>query len=536
MTGQRRHGRRPSAARRPGGSRSAPVRWRRISTWLRAEVDAAAIVAGGHTVLEQHGLIFAGDALHGEELDALAAAGLAIEQSPPDRVQVRFPRSISGQATAGAPAAIAVASGVPGRHVTISGAADRPLLAPAATADALWSGTAERHAMTPDAVRDASALADALACLDVGAAGLWLSCPGLTWRQRALGFAACSRKPLLAWLDGDARSGAIIAAAQAARRPAMGSGEAALIGVVPVDRALIVDRQVVGAIRDLARSGEATVIAPTLLLGANCPATPAAALVQFAAGVSGLTAFCRTLWPEARLIAGIRVAEASLRNGLPMPATAASLRTLAGAIAVARHLGLPAAALGPATAAKGVDAEAAADTARWLAVACEADLVVGAVGALELDAGLSLEKMVLDADIVTALLAGADRGEDPIAAAHAIATAGADAISLATPATQAAIARQQEMLLPDDTLYETWAAAGRPDAAGRAGFALAELLMAAGAAASPQDAATIARIEAALDTSLAASPPARTQSPVRLADIASSLYSAAMRDAFGFKG
>ena len=476
MTGRRKPGSRGRVATAGEASRIPTRQSLTVADWCGQDLDVAGIAIAGATLLRDHGLVLEQDGLDQHPMAQLGMAGLGVEQPAGGTIRVRFPEVELTRLLSHVPKTLRLSGGTGNLPIEIGAGAAPPLLGPVCSADVIWSGRRERRALAVGDIRDVITVASALDQLTFGAGSLWLDCPNLAARDRIQAFATAGTQPLVAHLGGGLATLALIAVAKAVRP--MSNGASTLLGIVDVDQALLVTADAMRSLSAMARAGDALVIAPTLILGANCPASVTGALVRFAAEVAGAAALAQAMCPGTAIVAGIRVAEASMRTGMPKVGTAASLRALAGAIEVARYMGLPVAALGPVTASKGLEAQAGTDTALWLSIAMAADIVLGAVGALELDTGVSLEKMLLDADVVASLLAGEPAGGSPLDWARSIAELGAGGIALGTAATRDMSARRRPARLADDWLYETWAAAGRPDVTDRAAAQVAELLTA----------------------------------------------------------
>lgn len=521
--------------RRSGAPPSTPIGVvlpaRRIADAIAHDHPPEGIVAAAIALAREHGVECRGtSAIDGLEA-ALTRSGLDL-RSENGEMRVRLPAG-GPMAASLSPQPIRIAGATADLSITIEAGACSPLLAPVVGADWLWSGRRVRGPLTAAHVGNALAVSRSIGACRFSASGLFLSATDLPLRDRIAAVAHEDPRPLLVDTAGDVPVSALVAACRVAR-PAAAEGSSALIGLVRLEQSLLFGPNILAAIAALAGSGEAILLAPTLLLGATCPLAVTGALVRFATELLVGAAIARSCAPGVRLMAGVTVAEASMRTGLPQTGTALALTTLAGAIAVARRLGMPVAALGPPTARNGVDVRAVAETAAWLALALEADLVVGAFGAVELDAGISLEKMLIDADLAANLLGGTLDATPAADWARELAGLGPGGIALEAPSTRDRARTQQGRSLPDEALYETWAAAGEPDALEQATLAVTELLKRPAL----HDVTNVSRatIVRAIDDEPSPSRQDTVHRPARLNDLASSIYSAALRDAFGFKG
>lgn len=475
-----------------------------------AALDADAIFAGAGRVLAEAGLAVE---LPPGLRERAAAAGL---QTTADRV--RFPAEAMQALLATTPARFRHLSPIGDRDLEIG--AGQVLLGPPPAARWMWSGRKERFALGPAQVREACDVAAALG-LAYDGCGLATSSSSQDRAARLEPIAASSR-PLIAMLGGGVSAAALIGAVDADRPEGgleKGGPCCRLLAILPLDTSLTLGNDGLADLAKLAEAGVGIVVAPMLVIGATTPASAIGALVRLAAETMAVTALAQMMRPGVPVGMGVQVAQASMRNGVPLAATAEVMKTVAGARILARRLGVPSLALGPATAAKGFDAQAGTETAAWLSVALAHDVVLG-LGGLELDEGLSLEKLVLDADLANALFAPAGSA-DADGAAAAVMAAGAGGLHIGEPATREAARRAPPARLADDWVIESWRAAGSPDAADRAQVVLADILMARASAAGPPPPAGEAAMEPA---------PRRT-----LMDVAAAAYSQAMRDAFGFK-
>jgi trimethylamine---corrinoid protein Co-methyltransferase len=383
---------------------------------------------------------------------------------------------------------------------------------PALSAEHFWEGQARRPMTTADASRF-SAVAEGMSALGLGTTALHLSAPDASAGTRLAAFAN-SNYPLIAPAGSSFHARDLIAAARAGR--ARTGGECQLMIAAPVTDALTFDHGFTEALAETGHQGEGLIIAPVILIGANAPATRSGALVRFAAETLGGIALAQAIRPGHLVATGATIAGVSMRNGLPLIGTADAVATLGGAVALARRWNLAFYAFGPGTNAKGCDALAAAETARWLTAAYHlgANAIIGAIGAVDLDDGVSLEKLVIDAEAASALnwpaeLSTSDPGTD-------LRNAGAGGMFLGTDAARQLARNTHDRMLDNNQLFESWLAAGSP--------ALSDRIAAMADSIAPRQAPPDAPAAPLLDRRAAC-----------LADLASGIYSRSIRDAFGFK-
>lgn len=423
---------------------------------------------------------------------------------------VKFPRQTLRGLLAMAPRVFTHVAREPGRSREISAACS--MLGPALAAAHVWHG-AERKPLAAADARALAAIAEQSAALDYGAGVLHLSAADVSAADRLTAFVGSGSKPLLAHAQTSIHARDLVAAA--CGDDAADARQCRLMLLAPVNDALTFDQALLEAMIETGERRQGVVIAPTLLLGANAPATRDGALVRFAAEAMAGVALAQALHPGQPVAIGATVSDVSMRNGLPLVGTAHATAVMAGAIGLARYWQLAFFACGPATNAKGFDALGTAETSRWLTAAYHlgANVIVGAIGAVDLDDGVSAEKLLLDADIATALDWTSTSSADPAAGLRA---AGPGGLFLATTGAQLRARIPSNARLADNQLYESWTAAGSVPLDGRIGALINQPVSAPPTVPPAQPVALLDR------------------RPTLLADLASSIYSRSIRDAFGF--
>jgi trimethylamine:corrinoid methyltransferase-like protein len=502
MTGEddtRRRRRRPADARATGGvalARSLPT----SPTDGGAGLDLAAIEAAAVAILADIGIACQ---LPPEVIERCIATGLAATPT-----SLKFPEARLRELMALGPGRFVHAARDSARSLEISSALST--FGPALTAAHIWEGATRRPMRSADAALIA-AVADDIPALGLGAAALHLVAEDISAPARLAAFGGSTR-PLLAIAGSGFHARDQVAAVDA-------SADCRLMIAAPVEAALTFGDALIEAMIATGAGGQGLIIAPTILIGANAPATRAGALVRFCAEAMAGVALAQALAPGQPVAVGGTFAEVSMRNGLPLVGTARVIGVLGGAIALARRWQLPFFALGPATNAKGFDALGTAETSRWLTAAYHlgANAIIGAIGAVDLDDGVSLEKLVVDAETASALT----WPNTPIAddfAADLIA-AGPGASFLGTAAARQLARTAQHGRLTDNRLFESWIADGSPSLTNQL-----DTLVAATKARMPAYEAP----DGAPDGKPGVRPPALT-------DLAATIYSRSMREAFGFK-
>lgn len=428
-----------------------------------------------------------------------------------DAERIRFPMPLVMEHMAKAPDRFLHISSTDARTLEIS--TSMVAFGPALAAQHRWDG-ATRSALSAHDARLFAAIADD-AGLEYGASSLSLLTTNAT--HPLSGFIGTSNRPLIVPSNTPVHARDLIAVA--CRGATKDTASCHLMMIAAVEAALTFDDNFVEALVETAASAQGLIVAPTLLIGANAPAAVEGTLVRFATETMAGIALAQALCPGQPIAVGATIADVSMRNGLPLVGTANALAVLGGAIAMARRWNVAFYALGPATNAKGLDALGAAETSRWLSSTyyLGANAILGAIGAVDLDDGISLEKLIVDAE-VTAVLGrpSARTSDDPAAELRHL---GAGGVFLGTTAARDAAHRQSSSRLAENSLYESWVAAGNPTV----NQAIAAII----AAATPADLPSTAEHVAVTQLN---------RRPTNLADLASTLYSRSIRDAFGFGG
>lgn len=166
------------------------------------------------------------------------------------------------------------------------------------------------------------------------------------------------------------------------------------------------DERMTGAMLDLARHGQASIVMPGALLGAMAPVTLAGGVALMLAEAFAAIALIETVRPGAPVLLGAGLPITDMQSGAAGFAGPELALTVAAGTQLGRHYGLPTRALGGAmTTSQIVDAQAGWESMQIMeaAVAAHADLVMHAAGWL--DAGLvtGYEKMVADLDLIASL-------------------------------------------------------------------------------------------------------------------------------------
>ena len=469
-----------------------------------ADLDLATIEAAAEALLADVGIACH---LPPDAAARCTKAGLVVTAD-----RVRFPVPLVMELMSNAPARFVHLARDEKRSIEVSAA--MAVFGPALAANHIWQGRTRRSLAAADAALF-TAIADDAPGLGYGASSLSLLASDGAAQLAA--FTHGSNRPLIVPSHTPFHARDLIAAAC----DGAGSGDKScrLLILAAVEGALTFDDAFVEALVETAAHAQGLIVTPTLLIGANAPAMVEGALVRFAAEAMAGVALSQALYPGQPVAVGATVADVSMRNGLPLVGTANVLWLLGAAIAMARRWNLAFYASGSATNAKGFDALGTAETGRWLTAAycLGANAVLGAIGAVDLDDGVSMEKLIVDAEVAAALgRPFARASEDPSAELRA---PGPGGIFLGTAAARELAHLQSPQRLADNSLFESWVAAGSP----AVDQAIAAIIARATPGTSPAHSAqpTISLLN---------------RRPTNLADLASALYSRSIRDAFGFGG
>ena len=231
-----------------------------------------------------------------------------------------------------------------------------------------------------------------------------------------------------------------------------------------------------------ARLGQPVCATACVMGGTTGPATPAGVLVVQHAEVLTALLLCQAAREGAPFVYGGLPVMASLRTGGVRFGGPEFARLTVATAQLAHLCGLPVRAGAACTDAHVVDGQAMAESAEGLAAAvfAGAHFLFQAAGIMSSFNALSLEKYVLDADLITALRAAVDPvrvGDDDLAE-HVIDAVGPGASYLGAAHTRRhAHDAERPGGRPPET-FERWVAAGGEDAAAVAARRVRELLAA----------------------------------------------------------
>ncbi|MCI0520337.1 MAG: trimethylamine methyltransferase family protein [Chloroflexi bacterium] len=257
----------------------------------------------------------------------------------------------------------------------------------------------------------------------------------------------------------------------------------ALGGVINSSSPLRYDDRMASGLITFARHNQAVIVTPFIMAGAMAPITIAAALAQQNAEALAGIALAQIVRPGAPAIYGGFTTNVDMRSGSPAFGTPEGAWALLVGAQLARHYRLPYRGSGSLNTAKSPDAQAAYETlwTMWPAILAHTHFILHSIGWLEGGLTVSLEKYVMDAEML-AMFQHFMQGFEISPEALAL-----DMIHLVGPGGHHfGTAHTQERYtsafyastLGDRTGYETWLAAGAPDAARRANVVWKDILAA----------------------------------------------------------
>jgi trimethylamine--corrinoid protein Co-methyltransferase len=245
-----------------------------------------------------------------------------------------------------------------------------------------------------------------------------------------------------------------------------------LLTVTNVNSPRRVDEEILDNILAMAEHGQCVCITPFTLMGAMAPVTLAGALAQQTAEALGIVALCQMVRPGAPCVLGSFTSNVDMRTGSPAFGTPEFVRATLAAAQIARRLKLPV-RTGAPNASPVVDAQATYETgfSLWASIMGGSHLITHAAGWLEGGLSASMEKIVVDAEMLRGwaeILKPAEFSDDDLAV-DAIGEVPAGGHFFGSPHT---LSRYETAfyrpLLSDWSNYENWMDAGAKDATQRA--------------------------------------------------------------------
>ena len=174
-----------------------------------------------------------------------------------------------------------------------------------------------------------------------------------------------------------------------------------LMTITNVNSPRRVDEEILDNIMAMARHGQCVVITPFTLMGAMAPVTLAGALVQQTAEALGIVALCQMIRPGTPCVMGSFTSNVDMRTGSPAFGTPEYVSAVLASAQIGRRLKIPV-RTSAVNASPVVDAQSTYETAFSLqaAILSHSHLVSHAAGWLEGGLSASLEKIVVDAEML----------------------------------------------------------------------------------------------------------------------------------------
>jgi trimethylamine---corrinoid protein Co-methyltransferase len=245
-----------------------------------------------------------------------------------------------------------------------------------------------------------------------------------------------------------------------------------VITVVNTNSPLRLDVPMSQGMIEFAEHNQPVVVTPFTLSGAMAPITLAGALAQQNAEALGGITFMQVLNPGCPVMYGGFTSNVDMQSGSPAFGTPEYMRTAMAGGQLARRYGIPYRSSN-VCAANAIDAQAAYESvfSLWGAIMGGVNFLMHGAGWMEGGLHASLEKMVIDADLLHMITAMMDPivVDDDTLAVDTIAEVGPGGHFFGTPHTQARFRDAfYRPMISDWRNYESWAEAGSPTADQRA--------------------------------------------------------------------
>ena len=247
---------------------------------------------------------------------------------------------------------------------------------------------------------------------------------------------------------------------------------AVMISILNCNSPLVWDETMLGALKVYARNGQASILAPFTLAGANTPASTVATVASLNAEALAAIAFSQALKPGARVLYGNFLSTVSMKSGAPMTGNSetALMNFMIGQLA--RKYDVPWRSSGMITGSKICDAQAAYESAFNMMpiLLAGAHYTMHTAGWSEAGLTANLSKFMLDAEQMEMLhkLGQGPSFGDFDEALDAIREIGPAGHFLGTAHTQAHF--QDAFFTPelcDNNSFEQWQIDGSKDMAAR---------------------------------------------------------------------
>ena len=426
------------------------------------------IEAVAFRILEELGLEFQ----NAQALDILARHGARVDRGTG---LVRFDRGLVREWAAKAPRTFTLHARNPERNVVVGGdgVAFVPVGGPPNASD-LDRG---RRSGTTEDLRDLVKLHQSLNALHMSGGTLVepLDLPVETrhldlahahvtlsdrvWGARAIGRARAEDAIRMAAIARGLDAGAIAA-------------EPSLYTVINVNSPRRVDSELLAGLMAFAEHGQAAILTPFTLAGAMSPVTISGALAQQTAEALALIAFTQMVRAGSPVVFGGFTSNVDMKSGAPAFGTPEYVQAVIAGGQIARRFGLPYRSSN-VTASNAADAQAVMESmmSLWASILSHSNIVMHATGWLEGGLTTSFEKVVLDADMISAMrawLSPLDVSDEALAF-ETIAATPPGGHFFGAPHTLARFETAfHASMISDLRPYETWAEDGARSATERA--------------------------------------------------------------------
>ena len=253
-----------------------------------------------------------------------------------------------------------------------------------------------------------------------------------------------------------------------------------LTSIINASSPLRYDHPMLEGIIQMSARNQPVIVTPFTLAGAMAPITLAGALVQQNAEALAGLAFTQVVRSGSPAVYGGFTSNVDMRSGAPAFGTPEYAKASVVGGQLARRYGVPYRSSAVST-SNAVDTQAGYETmwALWGAIMGGANFVMHGAGWMEGGLHASLEKMVVDADLlnmVSTFLRPLDVSTDALAV-DAIAQVGPAGHYFGEAHTHSRYATEfYEPLVSDWRNWETWTEAGRPDTRTRANSVARDML------------------------------------------------------------
>lgn len=215
-----------------------------------------------------------------------------------------------------------------------------------------------------------------------------IQCSDIVWAARGTGGVAAQDAIAMAAIEHG------ISEQELAEKPA-------LLIVTNVNSPRRIDGEILDCIMTMARAGQCVCVTPFTLMGAMAPVTLPGALAQQTAEALAVVTLVQLIRPGAPCVIGGFTSNVDMRTGSPAFGTPEYVLATLGGAQIARHLRIPFRS-SSVNASPCADAQATYETsfALWASVMSHSHLINHAAGWIEGGLSASLEKIVIDAEML----------------------------------------------------------------------------------------------------------------------------------------